>query len=138
MKKVILDTNVVLDVLLERKPFVLPAAEIFELAEHSRIEAFLCATTITTVDYILRQSLPATESRETLRRLLSLFEIAPVNRLVIKKAMRSRIFDFEDAVLDEAGILAGVEAIVTRNSKHFAGSTLRILDPIQFLDQVEK
>jgi predicted nucleic acid-binding protein len=138
LKKVILDTNVVLDVLLERRPFVLSAAEIFELAEQSRVVAFLCATTITTVDYLLRQSLSARESRQTLWKLLSLFEIAPVNRTVIEQAMRSRISDFEDAVLDEAGMLAGVEAIVTRNSRDFAGSRLRILDPLQFLAQVEQ
>ena len=101
--KVILDTNVVLDVLLAREPFVRAAVAIFCLAEESRIDAFLCATTITTVDYMLTQSLTVSKARDALRRLIGLFEIATVNRPVIERALRSKIHDFEDAVLDEAG-----------------------------------
>ena len=58
-----MDTNVVLDVLLEREPFVQAAVDVFCLAEHSRIQAFLCATTITTIDYLLMRSLPAAKAR---------------------------------------------------------------------------
>jgi predicted nucleic acid-binding protein len=133
--KIILDTNVVLDVLLERKPFAGPAAEIFALAEQSEIDATLCATTITTVDYLLNQSLPEKDARQALWKLLGLFEVASVNRLVIERALRSRIRDFEDAVLDESGQLAGAECIVTRNSKDFSRSPLKVFDPKEFLSQ---
>ena len=77
--RVILDTNVVLDVLLARKPFVQQAARVFSLAEQSRIEGYLCATTITTVDYLLMRSLPTKDARQAVWRLLELFEIAVVN-----------------------------------------------------------
>jgi predicted nucleic acid-binding protein len=131
--RVIVDTNVVLDVLLERKPFVNAAVEVFCLVEESRIEAFLCATTITTLDYLLNQSLPTSKARNALRKLISLFEIATVNRPVIERALDSKISDFEDAVLDEAGKMAGVDSIVTRNTKDFAGSALKVFDPHEFL-----
>ena len=133
--RVIVDTNVVLDVLLNREPFVKAAVDVFCLVEESRIDAFLCATTITTIDYLLTQFLPASKARDTLRRLISLFEIATVNRPVIERALRSKIRDFEDAVLDEAGQMAGVDSVVTRNTKDFAGSTLNVLDPNEFLAQ---
>ncbi|MCX7016688.1 MAG: PIN domain-containing protein [Candidatus Sumerlaeota bacterium] len=133
--KVLLDTNVVLDVLLAREPFVGAAAEIFDLAEQSRIEGFLCATTVTTLDYLLSQSFRAGDARQALWRLLSLFEIAPVNRSVIERALRSKMADFEDAVLAEAGRLAGVDAIITRNTKDFLSASLKTLDPTQFLAQ---
>jgi len=126
---VIVDTNVVLDVLLEREPFVNAAVVVFCLVEESRIEAFLCATTITTLDYLLTQSLPASEARNALRKLISLFGIATVNRPVIERAFDSKISDFEDAVLDEAGQMAGVDSIVTRNTKDFTGSALKVFDP---------
>ena len=133
--RVIIDTNVVLDVLLKREPFVKAAVDVFCLVEDSLIDAFLCATTITTIDYLLTQSLPALKARDALRKLISLFEIAAVNRPVIERALASRIHDFEDAVLDEAAQMAGAESIITRNTKHFTGSTLKVFDPNEFLAQ---
>ena len=83
------DTNVVLDVLPARKRYVRPAAEIVGLIERSRIEAFLCATTITTLDYLLGQALTRKKSRDALHRLTEIFEIAAVNRSVIEEALTS-------------------------------------------------
>lgn len=135
--RVIVDTNVVLDVLLARRPFVESASRVFALVEQSRIEASLCATTVTTVDYLLTQSLSRDEGRQALRGLLELFEIAPVNRSVIEKALRSKIEDFEDAVLEQAGCLVGAEAIITRNTKDFRKSSIKALDPTELLLALE-
>jgi len=134
---VIIDTNVVLDVLLAREPFAGTGAEVFALVEQSSIEAALCATTVTTVDYLLTQSLPRNEARRALQALLGLFEVAPVNRAVLEGALRSRIEDFEDAVLEQAGLLAGAEAIITRNTKDFRRSSIKALDPIELLRAIE-
>jgi predicted nucleic acid-binding protein len=131
--KILLDTNVVLDVLLDRQPFAEPAAVIFALAEEARIRAWLCATTITTIDYLLGKSLSRTASRDTLRKLLGLFEIAPVNRSVIEDALKSRITDFEDAVLEASGRLAGAEIVVTRNARDFRYAVSKVLDPQELL-----
>ena len=136
--RVLVDTNVVLDVLLEREPFVQAAVNVFCLAEQSRIDAFLCATTITTIDYLLIQSLPASKARDALRKLITLFEIATVNRPVIERALGSKIHDFEDAVLDEAGQMAGVDSIITRDTKEFAGSALKVFEPLEFLAQFNR
>ena len=133
-----MDTNIVLDVLLEREPFVNAAVDIFSLAEHSKVVAFLCATTITTVDYLLTQSLPVSTARDALRKLISIFEIATVNRPVIERALGSKISDFEDAVLVEAGLMAGADSIVTRNTKDFAGSALKAFEPSEFLAQFNR
>ena len=75
--RVIVDTNVVLDVLLEREPFVNAAVKVFCLVEESRIEAFLCATTITTLDYLLTQSLPTSKARNALRKLIASLKLPP-------------------------------------------------------------
>ena len=136
--RVIIDTNIVLDVLLEREPFVQAAVNLFSLAEESVIEAFLCATTITTIDYLLNRSLPASTARAALQKLISLFEVASVNRLVIERALESKINDFEDAVLAESGRSAGVDSIVTRNSKDFLGSALKVFEPSEFLAQFNR
>ncbi len=131
--KILVDTNVILDVLLDRKPFSEPAVRLFTLIENSVVEAFLCATTVTTVDYLLNQSVPREEAREALHRLLELFEISPVNRPVIEEALQSRVADFEDAVLACSANLVGVSAVVTRNTKGFKFSPVKAQDPFEFL-----
>ena len=135
--RVLVDTNVVIDVLLDRKPFSEAATHVFALVEASRIEGYLCATTVTTVNYLLAQALAPARAREALQRLLDLFEIAPVNRPVLEQALRSRISDFEDAVLEQAGRLVAVDAITTRNVKDFANSTVTIYDPLDLISTLE-
>jgi predicted nucleic acid-binding protein len=134
---VLVDTNVVLDVLLERRPFSEAAAQVFALVEESRIEGFLCATTLTTVDDLLGQALAPAKAREALQRLLNLFEIAPVNRPVLEQALRSGIADFEDAVLEQAGRLVAVDAITTRNVRDFGKSTITVFDPLELISTVK-
>jgi predicted nucleic acid-binding protein len=131
--KAVLDTNIVLDVLLDRHPFSGPAAKIFGWAERSEFSGLLCATTVTTVHYLLSQAFSSRETRQLLSKLLSLFGVAAVNRHVIERALSSSIRDFKDAVLSEAGELAGAECIITRNARDFRKSPLRILDPAEFL-----
>jgi len=131
--KVIVDTNVVLDVLLARKPFVQPAARVFALVEQSRIDGVLCATTITTIDYLMNLSLSKPDAREALHRLIELFDIAPVNRSVIEEALKSKMKDFEDAVLSHAGDLVGVDAVVTRNTQDFRQAPVKALDPTELI-----
>ncbi len=134
--RVLVDTNVVLDVLLARHPFVHASASVMGQVEQSKITGFLCATTVTTIDYLLAQAMPRAAARETLGRLLALFEVAPVTRAVLEEALNSKIADFEDAVLDQAGRLAGAEAIVTRNQKDFRHASLKIFGPEELLSIV--
>ncbi len=131
--RVIVDTNVVLDVLLARQPFAAAAARLFALAEQSRIEAFVCATTVTTVDYLLSRSLSLNEAREAVRGLLAIFDVALVNRSVLERALTSPMVDFEDAVLSEAGVLAGAGVIVTRNARDFSRAPLPAITPQELL-----
>lgn len=134
--RVVVDTDVVLDVLLDRRPFADAAAQVFSLVEESRIEGFLCATTVTTVDCLLGQALPPKAARATLRRLLDLFEIAPVNRPVLEQALRSRISDFEDAVIEQSARLVSADAITTRNLTDFEKSSVAVFDPPELLSAI--
>jgi len=135
--KVLVDTNVVLDVLLDRHPFAKAAARVFALVEESRIEGFLCATTVTTVDYLLGQALSPREARAALQRLLDLFEIAPVNRPVLEQALGSDVSDFEDAVIEQSARVVSADAIATRNLKDFKKSSVTAMDPPELLSVVD-
>lgn len=135
--KILIDTNVVLDALLDREPFAQYATQIFALTEQSQLESYLCATTVTTVDYLLLQALKKSEARSALKRLIELFEIAPVNRPVLEAALRSKITDFEDAVLEQAAHLVGAQSIISRNVKDFKKSIVKVLDPVELLTSLK-
>lgn len=135
--RVLVDTNVVLDLLLERQPFADAAARVFALVEESRIEGYICATTVTTIDYLLAHALDPDAARTALQRLLDMFEIAPVNRPVLEQALRSNMPDFEDAVLEQAARLVSADAITTRNLKDFTRSSIMVFDPSELLSAVK-
>jgi hypothetical protein len=77
--------------------------------------------------------MPRAVARQALQKLLELFEVAPVNRAVLEEALKSKITDFEDAVLDQAGKLAGAEVVVTRNHQDFRHANLKVLGPDELL-----
>lgn len=131
--KILVDTNVVLDLLLDRSPHAESAVAVFSLIEESTLEGYLCATTVTTIDYLLEQTLPYEDARQALQKLMDLFEIAPVSRPVLEQALRSDIRDFEDAVIEQSARLVSADAIVTRNLSDFKRSTVTALDPVALL-----
>jgi predicted nucleic acid-binding protein len=134
--KVLFDTNVVLDVLLEREPHVTAAARLFSLVDNGDLEASICATTATTVFYIAAKSLGSKRAQALVRALLGLFDVATVDRDVLTRALALDFADFEDAVLHEAASAGGMSAIVTRDRQGFANATLPVFDPHELLAAV--
>jgi predicted nucleic acid-binding protein len=131
--RVLLDTNVVLDVLLDREPFVEDSAAVFAWVEGGALTGLLCATTITTLAYLAGKTVGKAQATRLIRQLMSLFEVAPVTRAVLDAALASKAADFEDAVLAEAARQAGAQAIITRNLRDFAHSPVRAHTPAQWL-----
>ena len=127
------DTNIVLDVLLNREPFATVGAQLFSQVERGTLPGWLCATTVTTVHYLAQKSLGPEQARQKIRTLLKLFEMAPVNRAVLESALVSRLADFEDAVLHEAAVHAGAPGIVTRDPAGFKGARLPVYAPNELL-----
>lgn len=124
--KILLDTNIVLDLLMDRMPFADAAAELFSKVEDGSATGYLCGTTITTVYYLAAKVVGTPKAQEELKRLLSLFEVAPVNRHVLQSALAAGFADFEDAVIHESARHVGAEAIVTRNQKDFKKSKIPV------------
>jgi predicted nucleic acid-binding protein len=134
--KVLFDTNVVLDVLLAREPFVETAAQLLALVDARRIEGCVCATTITTVHYIAAKSMGSARTKALLRELVAIFDVACVDREVLARALDLDIADFEDAVLHEAARASGATAIVTRNAKDFETAAIPVFEPSDLLAAV--
>ena len=136
--KVMVDTNVVLDLLLDRTPHATNAAQIFSLIERNVIAGCLGATTLTTVHYLATKVVGSQRARREIRKLLRLFEVAPVNRTVLEAALEAEGFrDFEDAVLHEAARQADADALVTRNESDFRKAVLTVYEPRELLNIVQ-
>ena len=124
--KILLDTNIVLDVLMDRLPHSEAATELFSRVEDGTVIGYLCGTTITTVFYLAAKTVGTVRAQDEIRKLLQLFEVAPVNRAVLESALILDFTDFEDAVIHEAACHVGADAIVTRNQKDFKKSRLPV------------
>jgi len=133
----LVNTNVVLDVLTRREPFFADSALVLAAIEKSVCKGALCATTVTTLHYLIGSKLAPVESLEKVKGLLSLFEVAPINRAVLESALSSGLSDFEDGVLHEAARQYGADCVVTRNLKDFKRATLPVYSPAQFLELLE-
>lgn len=135
--KVLFDTNIILDVLLDRKPFADHASFLMSRVEQAEIKGFLCATTVTTIHYLLAKYLDEEQALINIHSMMTLFEVAAVNRIVIESALNSKFTDFEDSVLHESARHAGVEYIITRNIKDFKKSKIPAFTPTEFLSMLE-
>lgn len=127
--KVLIDTNVILDVLLNRAPFVELSANIVSSVETREIEGYLCAATVTTLGYLISKSKNRQQAKSEIKKLLHLFGISDVNARVLGLAADSEFTDFEDAVLYYSGECAGVDCLVTRNVKGFKHASLPVYTP---------
>jgi predicted nucleic acid-binding protein len=131
--KVLFDTNVVLDVLLQRASHVEVASKLFALVDNGRIKGSICATTATTIFYIAAKSFGRPRARAQIHALLDLFDVAEVNGDVLDRALDVDFSDYEDAVLHEAARAVGATAIVTRDRDDFAHSEILALAPHELL-----
>lgn len=123
----------VLDLLLDRAPFVATAEELFSQVETGEIVGCLSATTVTTIHYLSMKELGSERARSQIEDLLKLFDVAPVHRPVLEGALELAFSDYEDAVLHEAARHWGADAVVTRNQQDFAAASLPILTPDELL-----
>ena len=134
--RILVDTNVVLDVLMARRPHVDHALAVFALVDSGRVTGVLGATTITTVFYLAAKSVGVAEARTHVRSLLGVFDVATVDRAVLVAALDAGFEDFEDGVLHEAAVVAVADAIVSRDGRGFAAASLPVFTPAAFLAAV--
>jgi predicted nucleic acid-binding protein len=131
--RILIDTNVILDVALERQPFVEQAIRLLEMAQQTHLTVFVTATTITDLYYITRKANGRTIAHDFIVDLLQIVDIADVDASVIREALHSEIDDFEDAIQESAAKKQAIQVIVTRNTADFANSVLQVYDPESFL-----
>ncbi|MEA5623609.1 PIN domain-containing protein [Nostoc sp. UHCC 0251] len=135
--RVLFDTNVLLDALLAREPFVADAAFLLETVESGQIEGFMSATTVTDVYYLVaRQTKSAEVAIAAVTQLLAMMEICAVDRGVLEQAITLGLTDFEDAVQVASAMKLALEAIITRDVNGFTGSPILALSPKDMRNQL--
>jgi len=135
MNKILLDTNIILDIALERREFFEKSKELMLTLNKLNIPSYVTATTVTDIYYILKKSKGHQLTISFLKNLFDFIDIAGVNKEVVVRALNSEITDFEDAVQTECASQNDINIIITRNVADFKKSKLVIVTPSEFISQ---
>lgn len=136
MNRLFLDTNVVLDYLLQREPFAALAQQLFAAGQIGRVSLQVSALTVATTHYLGRKPLGNQGILLALRALARQVTIVDTGTITILSALEEDTPDFEDTVQLYAALVAGADAIVTRDPKGFPTRAIAVLDPLAALAQL--
>lgn len=132
--RVLVDTNVLIDVIARRKPFYEDSATLWTLAEQGSITGLISAISFTNIYYVVRRLQDVKKAHRALKLLRDTFEVAVCDQQVLNQAIEAKFKDFEDAVQYVSAIRAGADCVVSRNPGHFPTSEdCPVLTPAEFL-----
>ncbi|NJK69587.1 MAG: PIN domain-containing protein [Microcoleus sp. SU_5_3] len=134
--KVLIDTNIIVDVALDREPFFTESDRILTLAEEGTIQGYISASTFSDLYYIIRRDKGRDWTLVFLRQLATFCQVATVDNSVISMALTSTFKDFEDAIQYSSAIVNRIDAIVTRNPRDFPVTAPRIVTPDRLIQEL--
>ncbi len=138
MKKIFVDTNIVIDLLSRREPFFEEAAELFSLADKKQIELSVSSLTIANTSYILLRQMDSSKAKSVLRKLRLILKILPLDDKIVGLALNDESFsDFEDCLQYFTAMEEEQEIIITRNLKDFKNSKLPAMTAKQFIESIK-
>jgi predicted nucleic acid-binding protein len=129
---VFLDTNVLMDVLLERQPFAADAQRLWFLAERGKIRGMVSALSFPIVYYVVRKMRGPDFAMRMLKDLRDTFHIVACDEQILHQAMDAKLSDFEDAIQYFSALRVNAVSMVSRNPHHYPKSSLPILTPEEF------
>lgn len=133
-QSVFLDTDVVLDFLAGRQPFMINSAKIFSLAQKGEINIFISPLTFSNCYYILRKVAKHDKVISKLVDLLDFVDVTRMNKRSVEQALKSDFKDFEDALQNYSAIENDkIVAILTRNLKDYKKSEISVMSPETYL-----
>lgn len=134
--KVLLDTNIILDVLADRAPFAEDAAKIFKLCETKQLTGVIYALSIPNIVYVMRKELERSQIASVLQKLLAVFEIADMKADDLQKAAALNMPDYEDALQSVCARRIHANYIVTRNIRDFVNSEVMAVKPTELIERL--
>ena len=133
MKKIFLDTNILLDVLLERHPFCSPAQEIWSLAEKKKVKAGISAISISNIFFIVKKLSSTEKAYHAIQTLMEIFKVLDVNSRTLRKALQLRKPDYEDSIQYLCARQLRADVIISRDAAGFHGVGIPVMDASQYL-----
>lgn len=138
MDKVLIDTDVILDFLFDRKPFSEDAAQILSWCENEKIQGFVTSIMLSNIYYLLRKTAKHEKVIENLKMLLNIVDVITTNKDAVLDALHSEFKDFEDALQNFSAQNSNeIKVIITRNSKDYKTSNLAIMEPETYINLVK-
>ena len=134
--KLLIDTNIILDVLCNRTGFADDASKIFKLCEVRKVEGYISALSVPNIVYIMRKELDSERIKEILKKLSLIFTIADLKAEDIQRAASLDFKDYEDALQSVCAKRIKANYIITRNIKDYAESPVTAIKPTELLDRI--
>ncbi len=134
--KVLFDTNVVLDIALNRTPFVEHAALLWRLAEQKEIMGCLSNTSVTDIFYIVNKHAGKAKARGFIADILDTFKLVDIDEEGFRQALNEEIADFEDAVQYVICTQNDCDVLATRNKADY-GDRPEVLDPAELIERIK-
>lgn len=132
--RILVDTNVLLDYLLQREPYWSDARRIIALTQRGDISACIAAHSVSNIFYIIRKDFTISERRRILIDLCKLFTVEGIDSAILEKALKNEAFDdFEDCLQMEYAITFHSDFIISRNTKDYVNSSVPCIEPTEFL-----
>jgi predicted nucleic acid-binding protein len=136
MLRVLLDTNVILDAMLQRPPWHTDADAIQQAVAQGQVVGAAATLSLATVFYVSRKAIGTAPARIAVRKYLATFEILPIDKQMLLDADAMPGTDFEDNILIAVAVAASFDAIVTRNPADFAHSPIPVWEPAELLKRL--
>lgn len=133
MSKLFVDTNIILDWLLDREPYAEAAAELFSLAENKEVTLLTSGVSIVNTEYFLRKAIGSRKARTVLSELRLRCNVTTAGAQQVDSAIHAAQSDFEDAYQTACAVSAGAGAIITRNPKDFKKVSLPVMSASDFI-----
>jgi predicted nucleic acid-binding protein len=139
MSKLLIDTNIVLDLLAKREPFFSSAAQIFSLADKHKLKLTVSSLTFANTNYVLSRMTSAKDARSILRRFKILVRVLPLNDKIVELALNDESFkDFEDGLQYYTAVENNQDLIITRDLKDFKASKLPVMTADEYLTSINQ
>jgi predicted nucleic acid-binding protein len=138
MKKLFIDTNIMMDLLCERDPFYNSIAKIATLSDKKELELFVSALSFATTSCFLTKNETIHKCKEKLRKFKSISTIVQIDETIIDKSLNSNFNDFQDSLQYYSAIQANCDIIITRNGKDFKLSEIPVLNADEFLISIKR
>ena len=134
--KVLIDTNVILDVLCSRNDFLEASSLVWKYCETNRIEGYISAVSVPNIVYILRKELSPERTKQVIEQLFLVFRVADLKAEDLKKAAAMQVPDFEDALQMVCALRTNADLIITRNIRDFRLSKVTAIKPSELLERI--